>query len=141
MKRQEHIFRDFLSFFFFRRTADFSPKQNVFRLESQKLNNWTRHAWQCNQPIEIVTGKGECHFGDLATKRDMCFNKFVFQGKNECTQTILRLENSIKQLESVKLRFKSLPDKTRYGIHVPIGSTIARQPSMLLMKGYIKHTN
>jgi unconventional prefoldin RPB5 interactor 1 len=42
---------------------------------------------------------------------------------------------------TVRTRLTTLPDRTRYGIQVPIGSTASGQPPLLLMKGYIKHTN
>ena len=51
------------------------------------------------------------------------------------------MESAVKQLESVKSRLETLPNKTRYPIQVPFGSTLPGQPPLLLMRGYIKHTN
>jgi len=59
----------------------------------------------------------------------------------DCDTVITQLETTIKQHEAIKDKLSSLPDKTRYNIQVPVGSTFPGQPPLLLMKGYIKHTN
>lgn len=60
----------------------------------------------------------------------------------ECDENIQRFTKVVKQLESLREKLSTLPDKTRYTIHVPVGVTSnPNSPPPLLMRGTLKHTN
>lgn len=52
-----------------------------------------------------------------------------------------QIEGVLRDLESLKNRLQTMPDKTTHQVMVPIGDHAPGKPPLLLMPGRVKHTN